>query len=164
MQWMISKKDSTKGISYNWVNIPAALRDQHAQPFMHTAGKVQIPGVQRAQGQDLTRAGQDCKCSTTTKGTSGEERAPPWLMPYTTNPYNTTAEGRLWLGSWSCRGSRETGRHSWLGMQGDSNQVSPPFLPTAANPTDPHSQKISLKTNPGIWRQTCKCTVPGNCI
>lgn len=128
-QWMISKKDSTKGISYNWVNIPAALRDQHAQPFVHTTGKAQIPGLQHTQGQGLTRAGQDCKCSTITKAQAGRREPLPWQMPHTTNAYNSMAEDVLWLGSWSCRGSRETSRWAWLVGCTGRLQPSQPSLP-----------------------------------
>lgn len=115
-------------------------------PSRTNTGKAQTPACPRT-GSNKGVPGLQVQHQL--KGTSGEERASPPTNAIHHKPTQSHGTGRAVAGLLKPEGLQGD-RHGLLGVQGNSNQVSPPFLPTAANPTDTHNQKIYLKTNPGI--------------
>lgn len=86
------------------------------------------PRAAGAQGQGLTRAGQDCAQRHKGRREALADKC------HTHKATQSHGRGRAAAGLLQLEGLQGD-RHGWLGVQGHSSQVTPPFLPTAANQT-----------------------------
>lgn len=119
------------------MNIPAALRDR-SRPALHGAKrKGQTPGPLACPRTGSNQAAPGLQVQHRRQATSPKES----ISPLTNSIYHKPmSKGMLqWAPRHGGTPERQADRHNLLGVQIDSNQVSPPFLPTAVNPTNLHN-------------------------